>query len=97
MADRILNAISDQPRDFAGLESLLNQVDWTFRDMEEGEAADAAKSKYLDAVEYALQMRATWRDDVTHLHNKVQVSKLLELWNGVASGSGNKLKRDEWV
>lgn len=97
MADRILNAITDQSRDFAGLESLLNQVDWTFREMEDGADADAARAKYLDAIEYALQLRTTWRDDVTHIHNKVQVSKLLELWNGIASGPGNKLKRDEWV
>jgi hypothetical protein len=97
MADRILNAITDQSRTFAGLESLLNQVDWTFRDIEDEAAAEAAKTKYLDAVEYALQMRSGWRDDVTHLHNKVQVSKLLELWNGIASGPGNKLNRAEWV
>ncbi len=95
--DRILNAISDKPRTWAGLEELLKKVDWTFRDMEVGEAQEAAEDKYLDALEYALQMRTTWIDDVTHLHDKTAVSKLMELWNSYAEGPGNKLKRGEWV
>lgn len=95
--DRILNAISDKPRDWAGLEELLKKVDWTFREMEAGEAADAARDVYLDALEYALQMRTTWRNDVTHIHNKYEVARLMELWNKYAEGPGNKLKRDEWL
>lgn len=95
--DRVLNAISDETRTWEGLEALLRQVDWTFREMEAGEAADAAKDRYLDALEYALQMRSTWRDDLTHLHDSDCVTRLLELWNGIATGPGNKLKRDEWV
>ena len=79
------------------LKALLRQVDWTFREMEDGEAADAARDRYLDALEYALQMRNTWRDDLTHLHDSNCVTRLLELWNGIATGPGNKLKRDEWI
>ena len=95
--ERVLNAISDEPHTWEGLTALLQQVDWTFREMEPGEAADAAEGRYLDALEYALQMRTTWRNDVTHLHDSVNVSKLIELWNGIATGPGNKLKRDEWI
>ena len=95
--ERVLNAISDQPHTWEGLTALLQQVDWTFREMEDGEAADAAKDRYLDALEYALQMRTEWRDDITHLHDSVNVSKLIELWNGIATGPGNKLRREEWI
>ena len=34
--ERVLNSISDQTRTWEGLEAILRQVDWTFREMEDG-------------------------------------------------------------